>query len=93
MPYQNFQNLVLFSPLKRTILGTNIPSLGSGVNLEFDGSFRGNMSNLLYLAYAASFTEIQSLMNLGVSKKTMSSEMDKPPYLADTYWTTSYMSQ
>jgi hypothetical protein len=93
MPYQNFQNLVLFSPLKRTIMGTNIPALGSGVNLEFDGSFRGNMSNLIYLAYAASFTEIQSLMNLGVSKKSMSSDMDKPPYLADTYWTTSYMAQ
>ncbi len=93
LPYQNFQNLVCFSPMKKTIMGSQVPSLGTDNNLEFDGSFRGNMSNLIYLAYAASFTEIQSLMDLGVSKKTLSSQMDKPPYLVDTYWTTSYNLQ
>ncbi len=93
LPYQNFQNLVCFSPLKKTVMGSQVPCLGSGNDLRFDGSFRGNMSNLVYLAYAASFTEIQNLMDLGVSKKTLSSEMDKPPYLVDTYWTTSYNLQ
>jgi hypothetical protein len=93
LPYQNFQNLVCFSPLKKMILGSQVASLGSGNDLRFEGSFRGNMSNLTYLAYAASFTEIQSLMDLGVSKKTMSAQMDKPPYLVDTYWTTSYQLQ
>lgn len=93
LPYQNFQNLVLFSPLKKMILGSQVPSLGTDNNLNFEGAFRGNMSNLVYLAYAASFTEIQSLMDMGVSKKTMSSQMDKPPYLIDTYWTTSYTLQ
>ncbi len=93
LPYQNFQNLICFSPLKKTVLGSQVPSLGQGTDLRFDGSFRGNMSNLVYLAYAASFTEIQNLLDLGVSKKTLSSEMDKPPYLVDTYWTTSYNLQ
>lgn len=93
LPYQNFQNLICFNPLKKIILGSQVPSLGSGRDLRFEGSFRGNMSNLTYLAYAASFTEIQSLMDLGVSKKTLSSQMDKPPYLIDTYWTTSYNLQ
>lgn len=93
LPYQNFQNLICFSPLKKTVLGSQVPSLGQGKDLRFDGSFRGNMSNLIYLAYAASFTEIQSLMDLGVSKKTLSSQMDKPPYLIDTYWTTTYNLQ
>lgn len=93
LPYQNFQNLICFSPLKKIVLGSQVASLGSGNDLRFEGAFRGNMSNLIYLAYAASFTEIQSLMNLGVSKKTMSSQMDKPPYLVDTYWTTSYQLQ
>ena len=93
LPYQNFQNLICFSPLKKIVLGSQVPSLGSGTDLRFEGAFRGNMSNLVYLAYAASFTEIQSLMDLGVSKKTMSSQMDKPPYLVDTYWTTSYQLQ
>ncbi len=93
LPYQNFQNLICFSPLKKTILGSQVPSLGTGNDLRFQGSFRGNMSNLSYLAYAASFTEIQSLMDFGVSKKTMSAQLDKPPYLIDTYWTTSYNLQ
>lgn len=93
LPYQNFQNLICFSPLKKIIYGSQVPSLGTDNNLNFAGSFRGNLSNLIYLAYAASFTEIQSLMDLGVSKKTLSSEMDKPPYLVDTYWTTSYNLQ
>ena len=93
LPYQNFQNLICFSPLKKTILGSQVPSLGQGNDLRFQGAFRGNMSNLIYLAYAASFTEIQSLMDFGVSSKTMSTQMDKPPYLVDTYWTTSYQLQ
>ncbi len=93
LPYQNFQNLICFSPGKKTIYGSQVASLGTDNNLRFEGAFRGNMSNLTYLAYAASFTEIQSLMDLGVSKKTMSSEMDKPPYLVDTYWTTTYNLQ
>lgn len=93
LPYQNFQNLICFSPLKKIIMGSQVPSLGPDTNLYFQGAVRGNMSNLIYLAYAASFTEIQGLMNLGVSKKTLSSEMDKPPYLVDTYWTTSYTLQ
>jgi hypothetical protein len=93
LPYQNFQNLICFSPLKKFISGAQVPCLGQGNDLRFEGSFRGNLSNLVYLAYAASFTEIQSLMDMGVSKKTMSSEMDKPPYLVDTYWTTSYTLQ
>lgn len=93
LPYQNFQNLICFSPLKKIVLGSQVPSLGTGNDLRFEGAFRGNMSNLTYLAYAASFTEIQSLMDMGVSKKTMSAQMDKPPYLVDTYWTTSYQLQ
>jgi hypothetical protein len=93
LPYQNFQNLVCFSPLKKTLMGSQVPSLGSNNNLRFEGAFRGNMSNLTYLAYAVSYTEIQSLMELGVSKKTMSAQMDRPPYLVDTYWTTSYNLQ
>jgi hypothetical protein len=93
LPYQNFQNVVLFNPLKKIVLGSQVPSLGTGNNLNFEGSFRGNMSNLIYMAYAASFTEIQSLLDMGVSKKTMSAQMDTPPYLIDTYWTTSYQLQ
>jgi hypothetical protein len=93
LPYQNFQNLVCFSTVKKVIRGSQVASLGSGNDIRLEGAFRGNLSNLKYLAYAASFTEIQNLMDMGVSKKTMSAQMDKPPYLVDTYWTTSYSLQ
>lgn len=93
LPYQNFQNLILFCPLKKTIFGSQVGVLGQGNDLRFEGSFKGNMSNLTYLSYAASFTEIQSLMDMGVASKTMTSQQDLPPYLVDTYWTTSYQQQ
>lgn len=93
LPYQNFQNLICFSTQKKTIRGSQVASLGSGNDLRLEGAFRGSLSNLKYLAYAASFTEIQGLMDMGVSSKTMSAQMDKPPYLVDTYWTTSYSLQ
>jgi hypothetical protein len=88
LPYQNFQDLHVFSPLKRVIRETQTFSLTAPI--AYEGVFSGSLSNLIYLAYAASYTEIQSLMNLGVSNKTVSSAQDKPPYLVDTYWTTSY---
>lgn len=91
LPYQNFQDLHVFSPLKRTIREAQTYALTAP--LAYEGTFSGSMSNLIYLAYAASYTEIQALMNLGVSNKTVSSAQDKPPYLVDTYWTTSYTQQ
>lgn len=91
LPYQNFQDLILFNPLKRTVYETQTFSLTAPI--MFDGTFSGNLSNLIYLAYAASYTEIQGLLNLGVSTQTLTSSQDKPPYLVDTYWTTTYMQQ
>lgn len=90
LPYQNFQDLHLFSNTKMTLQSSLIPSIPQGEAIEFDGAFRGNISNLQYLAYAATFTEIQALMNLGVAAKTLTADKDVPPYLIDTYWATSY---
>jgi hypothetical protein len=113
LPYQNFQDLILFSPLKFTVRASqtaavanaecptgaddagvplNVPGLGDQT-MRFSGSVRGNMSNLIYFAYAATYTEINSLMNKGVSSRTLTSTQDVPPYLIDTYWTTSYQQQ
>ena len=91
LPYQNFQNLILFSPLKFNLFKSQYVTLTEDMRVQ--GAFRGNLSNLFYLPYAASFTEIQSLMNLGVSSKTRKKTADTPPYLVDTYWTTSYQQQ
>lgn len=91
LPYQNFQNLILFSPLKFSMFKSQF--VGLREDLRVQGAFRGNLSNLFYFPYALSFTEIQGLMNLGVSSKTRKSSADIPPYLVDTYWTTSYQQQ
>jgi hypothetical protein len=89
LPYQNFQNLILFSPLKFIFRKEPIHA-ALKENIRVEGAFRGNLSNLIYLPYAASFTEIQGLMNKGVSTQNRSKTQDVPPYLTDTYWTTSY---
>jgi hypothetical protein len=91
LPYQNFQNIILFSPLKYTLHKNITPCLTE--DLRIQGAFNGMLSNLTYLAYAASFTEIQSLMNKGVSTKIDIKHDDVPPYLVDTYWTNSYTQQ
>lgn len=91
LPYQNFQDVYVFSPLKRTIRETQTMAITAPI--AYEGTFSGSLSNLIYLAYAASYTEIQALLNKGVSTKTVSSSQDKPPYLVDTYWTTSYTQQ
>lgn len=91
LPYQNFQNLLLFSPLNMNFFKSQYTTLKEDMRVQ--GAFRGNLSNLYYFPYALSFTEIQSLMNLGVSSSTRKRSADVPPYLVDTYWTTSYQQQ
>ena len=91
MPYQNFQDVTLFSTLNATFSDKTTVSLDGPV--RFDGAFSGNLSNLIYFAYALSYTEIQALVTKGVSSKTLSKAQDMPPYLTDTYWTTSYQQQ
>jgi len=91
MPYQNFQNVTLFSTLNFSLSDKKTVSLGGPV--RFNGAFSGNLSNLIYFAYALSYTEIQALVTKGISSKTLSKAQDMPPYLTDTYWTTSYQQR
>ncbi len=87
--YQNFENLYVFSQ-RPCILSTTIRSLNSEVPLQIFGTYNGNLSNLTYYSYALSYTEIQSLIAEGPSKKVETSEENKPPYLEDAWWTQSY---
>jgi hypothetical protein len=43
------------------------------------------MSEFIYTRYALSFTEIQSLLNKGLSKQVKAVTMELPPYMADTW--------
>lgn len=86
VPYQNFQDIVIFSNANiNTLRGSSIPSL-NGEDFQFEGAFKGYLSNLVYARYALSVNEIQRLLNAGPSSKLKQKQMDKPPYLADDWW-------
>ena len=89
LPYQNFQDLILFNQSNFTLRGSTTPALGQET-YEVRGVFKGNLSALKYFGYALSYTEIQSLMNMGPAKKVLSASQELPPYFADQWWTTSY---
>jgi hypothetical protein len=89
--YQNFGNLYLFNQ-RPVLLNKNlIPSL-VGENLQIFGTYNGNFSNLVYFSYALSYTEIQTLNQLGPSTKTEKKSEDLPPYLEDSWWVNKYSS-
>jgi hypothetical protein len=89
VPYQNFQDIVIFSNANiNTLRGSSIPAL-NGEDFQFEGAFKGYLSNLTYARYALSVNEIQRLMNAGPSSKLKQKQMDKPPYLADDWWANS----
>ena len=95
VPYQNFQDFYVFSQRTKQIAGDDMtgsntnPSL-QGQSFRVFGAFRGSLSRLVYFNYAMSYTEINSMMNDGPSKRVESQSQDQPPYLVDTWWSTNY---
>jgi hypothetical protein len=87
--YQNFGNLILFSPRTCVINPINSPSAGQDI-LQILGAFSGLFSNLYYYSYALSYTEIQKLLAEGPSSRTESGTEDAPPYLEDSWWVSNY---
>ena len=90
LPYINYPDIILFSGANFT-LNSQTPAL-NGKALQVSGAFKGMMSEFIYTRYAISFTEIQTLYNAGPSKQIKTSAQELPPYLADTWWTSSYNS-
>jgi len=88
LPYQNFQDIILFSNANSSILGgaSGAPSSMGSETFQMAGSFKGYLSNLKYARYSLSVNEIQSLMNAGPSSKKIEKVMERPPYLADDWW-------
>ena len=80
--YQNFGNLYVFSQ-RPCVLSTSIRSLNSDSPMQIFGTYNGNLSNLMYFSYAVSYTELQSLVTEGPSKRTETNAQDAPPYLED----------
>jgi len=87
LPYQNFQDLILFSNVKLNTLGNGgLPAVLNGEKFFLSGAFTGSVSNLIYARYALSISEIQNLMTKGPSSKVVTTVMEQPPYLADDWW-------
>lgn len=102
-PYQNYGNVYMFSSRKLTLRAAAIKSLDNdpafkagsdNVNaqtiLNMDGSAKGLVSRVFYYRYALTYSEIQTLMNMGPSSKVVGSDASvMTPYLSDTWWTTN----
>ena len=89
IPYQNFQDVVVFSNANiNSLRGSGIPAL-NGEDFQMEGAFKGYLSNLTYARYALSVNEVQRLLAAGPSSKLKQKQMDKPPYLADDWWSHS----
>jgi hypothetical protein len=89
LPYQNFQDIILFSSSKiNSLRGSGIPAL-NGDDFQLEGAFNGYVSNFTYARYALSIQEIQNLMTAGPSSKVKQKAMDKPPYMGDDWWANS----
>lgn len=54
------------------------------------GPFVGNLSRARYYSYALSFAEISGLVREGPSSKVETNSQDRPPYMTDTWWISSY---
>lgn len=80
-PYMNYSDIICFS--QRRIA---TPTGGTAKPGNVFGAIQGFVSKLTYFSYALSYTEINSLMNEGPSKKIDESNMVKPPYLDDKWW-------
>lgn len=81
LPHMNYGNLVIFNPIVHTT------RINNGETINFGGSISGRISNIVYTRYALSFNEIQSFLNKGASKQMKTTDPEKPPYLANSWWT------
>jgi hypothetical protein len=87
IPYQNFQDLVIFSKSNYSTLSSpRISIIPDGETMNIAGSFNGLMSRLKYARYALSVAEIQKLMAEAPSTKRRTMVQETPPYMADSWW-------
>jgi hypothetical protein len=89
-PYQNYQDIVCFSQRRLSLKRDKVSSVDDN-GFDLFGAMKGMMSRLTYFNYALTYGEIHVLMNEGPSSEMDSSLMnDVPPYLADTWWSSSF---
>jgi len=84
--YQNFQDLILFSPNRITISNTVAPAVGTSP-LVISGAMSGMISSMKYARYSLSLKEITALMGAGPSSNIKSTSVNTDTtYLSETWW-------
>ncbi len=88
IPLINYGNVYVFP--NTTTSGMNNPTTGDDA-FKVVGAMKGMISRLKYYSYAINYTQIDSLLGEGISKKIVSTSMDQtPPYFHDSWWVTRY---
>ena len=83
--YQNFEDLIIFSP-NITRVNNTITSAASE-SILFNGAADATISSVKYARYALSIKEINSLMTAGPSTNIKAStSTSDTEYLSDTWW-------
>ena len=95
LPYQNYQGLYI-APNKVTSLPIDFDNssgnsfkrgIPPGDNFVIRGGINGYISRMTYFSYALTYSELQNAMNVGPNPEMDQDNMDKPPYLIDSWWT------
>jgi len=87
VPYLNFGDLFVFNQ-RRIVVPQTVPSIGDEPFNVF-GAFSGMLSKLFYFPYAMSYTEMRNLMAEGPSKRMEGGSQELPPYMIDTWWSST----
>jgi hypothetical protein len=92
VPYQNFQDIIIFSDLQVNYL--NAPRISALEGKDFPmikGAMSGQISSLAYARYALSLSEIRKIHSAGRSTATRKVSYVNDSYLSDDWWANQNM--
>ncbi len=84
--YQNFQDILIFSPNVADIRTATTPAVSEDIG--FHGNANGKLSSMKYARYALSVKEINTLMGQGPSSRLKQNSVNTNlSLLSDSWWT------
>jgi hypothetical protein len=92
VPYQNFQDIIIFSNLRVNKLSAPRVSALEGKDFPMiEGAMSGQISSLAYARYALSLSEIRKIHSAGRSTATKKVSYVNDSYLSDDWWANQNM--
>ena len=87
--YQNFQDILIFSPNVADIRTATTPAVSEDIG--FHGNANGKLSSMKYARYALSVKEINTLMGQGPSSRLKQNSVNTNlSLLSDSWWTNQH---